>query len=236
MANLTGSPQIKKFYDDVYRSGDIRDNPKLYRWVMRLLRPAHSMRILDAGCGIGCLLNEAVKDGALAFGIDISYEAAAKAAKTLPAARVSVGDGEKIPFKDGSFDCVASLGSIEHFVSPENGIRELARVLKPGSRAVLLLPNSFYLGDILKVMRSGGYEEPWQIQEKSLTREGWKKAIEQNGFIVEETLGYNKFPEFFQPGTFKVKSVKKFINTFMMKRFCPLNLSWQFVYVCRKPR
>jgi SAM-dependent methyltransferase len=225
---------IKKFYNDVYRKGDIRDNSRLYRWIISLINPVASGRLLDVGCGVGCLLYEANKRNINVFGLDVSYEALAKARKMMPSMRASVADGERLPFKDDSFDSVVSLGSIEHFLHPERGIEEIGRVSKINGKIVLLLPNSFYLGDVLKVLFRGRSDEQWQIQEKLLTRDQWRLFIESNGLKVDKIYRYNKYPEFFQEGTLKVKSLRKYIKTFFMKYLCPFNLSWTFVYVCRK--
>lgn len=226
---------IKEFYNHIYKEGDIRDNIRLYRWILALVNPEAPVRLLDVGCGIGCLLSEAAKRGVDVFGIDISQQGLAKVKCDFPFAKVCVADGEEIPFKDNSFEYLFSLGSVEHFLHPDKGIREAERVLKSNGYAILLLPNSFYFGDILKVLFLGKADPQWQIQEKLLTKEEWRSLIESNGLTVEKIYGYNKYPEFFNDGTFKIKSLRKYIKTFLMKYFCPLNLSWQFVYVCRKP-
>lgn len=231
------SDRIKEFYEDVYQKGDIRDNSRLYRWIIRLARPASGAYLLDIGAGIGCLLEEVIKNGCITFGLDISQEALTKAKKKLPLAKLCVANGEKIPFKDASFDNIVSLGSIEHFLNPGNGIKEITRLLKDNGRAILLLPNSFYLGDILKVLFKGRpQQEQWQIQEQLLAKDEWRELIKANGLRAEKIYGYNKYPEFFQRGTLKIKSIKKYIQTSLMRYLCPLNLSWQFVYVCRKIR
>jgi len=225
---------IKGFYDSVYKTGDIRDNMRLYRWIVRLINPDPSTSLLDVGCGIGCTFFETQEKKISGFGLDISLEALGKAKQAFPGVRLCVADGEKIPFRDESFDNAVSLGSIEHFLSPETGIKEISRVLRNKGKAALILPNSFFLGDILKVMFRGRCEEAWQIQEKVMTLEQWRALIEENGLKVERIFGYNKFPELFKEGTLKMKSIRKFIKTFLMKHLCPLNLSWQFVFVCRK--
>lgn len=226
--------KIKEFYNNIYKRGDIRDNRRLYHWIMSLIRPPAHARLLDVGCGVGCLLNEANKKDLRVFGLDISYEALSKARLRLPTIKGCVADGEKIPFRNSSFDIVVSLGSIEHFLYPERGIREISRVLKKNEYAILLLPNSFSLENILKVLSIGKTEAQWQIQERLLTKEGWRSLIEENGLVVERIFGYNKFPELFKEGTFKVKSIKKYIRVFLLKHLCPLNFAWTFVYICRK--
>lgn len=53
-----------------------------------------------------------------------------------------VGDGQAMDFPDNSFDTVLCLQVLEHVPRPEQMIRELARVLRPGGRAVLLVPQT----------------------------------------------------------------------------------------------
>lgn len=226
--------EIKNFYDEVYRGGDIRDNALLYRWIARLIDAGRGESLLDVGCGTGCSFKSLNTINVKMFGLDISIEALKKLKKSNPEINLCSGDGERLPFADGSFDKVISLGSIEHFPDPGKGLAQICRVLKPKGRALFILPNSFYLGDILKVIFTGGLEEAWQIQEKLLTKSQWKMLIEENGFVVNKVYGYNKFPELFQSGTLKFKSLGKFIKLTIMRLICPLNLSWQFVYICDK--
>jgi SAM-dependent methyltransferase len=231
---MVNKNNIKEFYNDLYRKGDIRDNRRLYSWIVKLLKPFPGARVLDIGCGVGCLLYEAAQKRADVFGLDLSQEALKKVKSLIPSAKICVADGERVAFKDNSFDRVVSLGSVEHFLSPESGISEAARILKGDGVAILLLPNSFFLGEILKVARTGKCDQQWQIQERLLTREEWRLLIEKNGLKVEKIYGYNKYPELFQEGSWKIKSISKFIRVFFMHYFCPLNLSWEFVYLCRK--
>jgi SAM-dependent methyltransferase len=51
-----------------------------------------------------------------------------------------VGVGEKLPFKDGSFDLVLSLAVLEHVRDPFACARELIRVLKPGGTMLCAVP------------------------------------------------------------------------------------------------
>ena len=43
-----------------------------------------------------------------------------------------------MPFRDGSFDAIYSMGTIEHFDETERAVEEMARVLKPGGRVCIL--------------------------------------------------------------------------------------------------
>ena len=43
-----------------------------------------------------------------------------------------LADAERLPFADGSFDCVVSLYALLHFPHPKRAVAEMLRVLKPG--------------------------------------------------------------------------------------------------------
>ena len=49
--------------------------------------------------------------------------------------------GEVVPFRNNSFDRVLCQSSLDHFANPEVGMREIARILKPGGVAVIGLVN-----------------------------------------------------------------------------------------------
>jgi ubiquinone/menaquinone biosynthesis C-methylase UbiE len=48
-----------------------------------------------------------------------------------------------LPFRDASFDAIYSIGTIEHFDETERAVEEMARVLKPGGRAIIGVPNRY---------------------------------------------------------------------------------------------
>jgi ubiquinone/menaquinone biosynthesis C-methylase UbiE len=75
----------------------------------------------------------------------------ALAHRRLPAATERLVEGviESLPFTDASFDAVAVTGVLEHS-EIERALRELARVLRPGGKAVFSYPNPNGLYDIWK--------------------------------------------------------------------------------------
>ena len=138
----------------------------------------------------------ASRQGARAYGIDISepiVRQARDAFQTTPAARhrllPSVGDVRELPFRDGSFDAIYSMGTIEHFDETERAVREMARVLKPGGRAIVGVPNRYdpFLRPLfVSVLHAAGlYGYGF---EKSYSRSGLKRMLEKAGLdVVAET-------------------------------------------------
>jgi SAM-dependent methyltransferase len=60
--------------------------------------------------------------------------------RTAATARLEVARAEELPFEGGTFDVVVAIGVLEH-ADLDGSLRELARVLRPGGRAVLGLLN-----------------------------------------------------------------------------------------------
>jgi 2-polyprenyl-3-methyl-5-hydroxy-6-metoxy-1,4-benzoquinol methylase len=63
-----------------------------------------------------------------------------RARKRLRSDRIThtTADLTKLPFSDGQFDAVVCGWVLEHLPDPRPGLRELARVLRPGSKLLLL--------------------------------------------------------------------------------------------------
>jgi len=58
-----------------------------------------------------------------------------------PVARAA---GEHLPFADGTFDLILSHEVLEHVADDRKAVAEVTRVLRPGGRAVLFVPNRGY--------------------------------------------------------------------------------------------
>jgi SAM-dependent methyltransferase len=84
-------------------------------------------------------------------GIDASEEMVAAARDRLPeaASRFERAEIEALPWEDASFDAVTATGVLEYSDVPR-ALRELARVLRPGGRAIVSYPNPSALYGIWK--------------------------------------------------------------------------------------
>ena len=139
------------------------------------------------------ILGWAAHRGARAYGVDISEPTVrqARAAFTRDSGplRAAAADVRALPFRDASFDLIYSMGTIEHFDETEQAVREMARVLKPGGRAIIGVPNRHdpFLRPLLAtVMQAVGlYAYGY---EKSYSRRALRDMLERAGFtVVAET-------------------------------------------------
>lgn len=231
------SKDIISDYNRIYCGSGIRTNSGYYRWLVNLLRPKPNTNLLDVSCGEGIFLREVSRKhkSIKTFGLDISDIAISLAEINSPQSILMVADGQRIPFPDKTFDYLTCLGSLEHYLDPGSGLKEIARVAKDDARFCMVLPNSLSIDLFLHIIRKG--EKPvnnFQILEKTATKKEWIALLNKNGFLVKAAYGSNLWPELFQEGTFKLKSLSKYISRSLIKYFCPLNLAREFVFICSK--
>ncbi|MCI4364311.1 MAG: class I SAM-dependent methyltransferase [Thermoplasmata archaeon] len=113
---------------------------RLLAWALRPQRRWH--RILDLGCGSGRLFGTLRVEGSTYVGMDVDRQALQWGAAAFDHARaggVLQGDGSHLPFVDSSFSAVVAVRVYHRVESSEGLLREIARVLEPGGRLVLLV-------------------------------------------------------------------------------------------------
>ncbi len=99
----------------------------------------HGARILDVGCGRGVLLAELADRGFEAHGFEISDTAAAGAD---PRAQIRIADDLALArYPDGFFDEVIVWHVLEHLANPRETLLEIRRILRPGGRLAVSVPN-----------------------------------------------------------------------------------------------
>jgi ubiquinone/menaquinone biosynthesis C-methylase UbiE len=102
-----------------------------------------SKRILDVGSGAGQIVRHLLKYAdadATITGLDLSPEMLRRARMRLNSDRPQFvsADLARLPFNDGAFDCVTCGFVLEHLPEARPGLAELARVLVPGGRMLLM--------------------------------------------------------------------------------------------------
>jgi demethylmenaquinone methyltransferase/2-methoxy-6-polyprenyl-1,4-benzoquinol methylase len=119
---------------------------RAWKWfAVQLARLRPGERVLDVASGSGDLaraIARRVMPGGQVLMTDINArmlahgrDRLADAGFLLPAAQC---DAERLPFRDGSFDCVTVGFGLRNMTHKERALREMTRVLKPGGRVLVL--------------------------------------------------------------------------------------------------
>ncbi|MGH7715956.1 MAG: class I SAM-dependent methyltransferase, partial [Vulcanimicrobiaceae bacterium] len=117
---------------DVYRSGYSR---ALYDVLSEYgFKPGST--VLDVACGTGFGSEPLEKRGLRVTAVDISEPMLDKARIRLKESRLVLGDAEKLPFKDGSFEAVVCAQAI-HWMDQPAALTEMTRVTVPGGRVAI---------------------------------------------------------------------------------------------------
>jgi SAM-dependent methyltransferase/uncharacterized membrane protein YbhN (UPF0104 family) len=109
------------------------------RAVLQLARIRAGERVVDIGCGDGWFALEAKRRGAQVVAIDASPEMVSAVAARVDEARV--GDLEHLDL-ERQYDCVLAIGVLDFVSEPREAMANLARLVGPGGRLVVLVPRT----------------------------------------------------------------------------------------------
>jgi SAM-dependent methyltransferase len=149
--------------------------------------------VLDYGCGDGDFSIMLAARGARVFGVDISLKlieqaraSAALIGRNRNTPEFLVGDAQRTPFNDATFDYVVGNGALHH-LDLEKAFTEIARVLKPGGKAVFLEP--MYNHPLLWTLRRltpkshTVDERPLSFADIERTRKGFRSCHHREHFL-----------------------------------------------------
>jgi ubiquinone/menaquinone biosynthesis C-methylase UbiE len=226
----------RQAYDDIYTEGDISQRDSFYLWLNQLFALQPGECYLDVSCGRVQLPGLAQQQGAIAHGLDLSH-AALKAGRASSAVNNLVtANSQQLPYASHSFDVVSNIGSLEHYVNMYAAVREMTRVLRPGGRAYVLVPNTFSLTtNIWIALRQGRTSIDNQPIQRYAARLEWQALIESYGLQVEKTYKYEReWPRTRTDWGYYLSHPKDMVRL-LFQPFVPLNLAFCFLFVARKP-
>ncbi len=136
MGDTSPWPRVKS---EIY--GLCGRNPKSNRLVPSIaeLEPDHV--VLDIGCGPGAAVRAAAGVVARAVGVDRSeamITIARRRSRLFSNVEYFVAGAEDLPLPDAMFDRVWTIHAFHHWESPDQGIVECLRVIKPGGRLLIV--------------------------------------------------------------------------------------------------
>jgi 2-polyprenyl-3-methyl-5-hydroxy-6-metoxy-1,4-benzoquinol methylase len=141
--------RLRALYPEEYYGGPGRKFQPMIEALVRAVGERHTSflsrelttgaRILDLGCGRGVILGALAEQGFEVHGFEISAEAARGAD---PRAEIRIAENLKdAEYPAASFDQVIIWHVLEHVDDPVGTLREAHRILKPGGRLIVAVPN-----------------------------------------------------------------------------------------------
>ena len=167
--------------------------------------------VLDAGCGIGWVLNELIGPCiALGVGIDLSAKmiAIASSRRTLPHVSFVTADSANTPFESDKFSHIVSVESIYYTPQPLETLKEWLRIAMPGGRLGLVIdlyqgnPAATYWVDALPITVHNLSATEWQTL---LSSAGWANAAYRRIPLPTQTADSDFTPSQYFPdyGTYR---------------------------------
>lgn len=224
----------EKFYDTIAEEFDqimnMYDTNRRIEVLFDDFMGGHDLKgklLLDGGCGSGWFSGKALQRGARVISLDIAKNLVVVAQRKNPEISGVCGSILSLPFADNTFDYIISSDVIEHTQEPYQATEELIRVLKPGGRLGITVPNksiwyfSLILANLLGIRKYKGYEN-WVPYFK------FKHFLEARGLTILDYKGIHLFP-----------FVIKFLNGFLYRldKICQRKLGFMMVNLaafCKK--
>ena len=157
-------------------------------------RFSKDLRILDIGCGGGEFLIQLKEMGfsnLSATDID-QYSDLSKNNVNFKKVDLCY---EKLPWQDNYFDLITAWEVFEHLENPHFLIKEITRVLKPGGKVVISMPNVFHIISKLIFLKTDDFPR-WNWKNNHITV--YSKSIFNKAFLKNLKLEEIKYfmPEF----------------------------------------
>lgn len=159
---------------------------RLAQW---LPQPAEKQHVLEVGCGPGKYVALLSALGFTVTGVDPHEFPQWERLRDAHGCRLmNRVHAEKLPFPDRSFDHVTCLGTLLYLKDPDQGFREIRRVLRPGGQLIVRNVNrgNHY------TRRTGMPLDP--ASQNLYTMNELRSFLESHGFAIEDSYAWGYFP------------------------------------------
>lgn len=183
-----------EYFSNIYGAG-------IVKFIKMATDLSGGRRVLDYGCGPGFLIEHLLREKITCRGFDFSEVSVNRVNERFassPYWKGAISANElPLPFKDGEFDLVTCLETLEHLddATLEATLNEISRVLAPGGMAVFTTPHDENLR-AASIMCPFCNCEFHRVQHvRSFDRRTLAEQVERRGFSVLfcDTLDFENF-------------------------------------------
>lgn len=159
-----------------------------------------SGKLLDIGCGPAVMTEEIVGLGFSYDGIDIAEKMVEEAKKRMPNQNFRVGRVEKIDSAENSYNVVVAMGLVEYLDNQNDALQEIRRVLKPGGKAFISVPNwwspnrmwdRYIISPISKLLQPFKKNKYDGVIHREYGKKEYSRILKKTGFEVIDSAYYN---------------------------------------------
>src|ERR1043166_587794 len=136
--------------------------------------------ILEVGCGEGMMF-----DGTAMSPVQMDVSITRVSRASGKCRFLLCADGYDLPFRDASFEVVLLIAVLEHTREPRRILAEARRVLKPGGRAVMVVPNDVTMSAGRLALRNFPIRYPDHV---TFTTPGKMRRWLADGFRISEAF------------------------------------------------
>jgi SAM-dependent methyltransferase len=141
-AEVNWSDELEALHEDATRTHFL--DVQTRRVIVAALAPAipPDGTAADLGCSSGLLLAQlhAARPDVALVGVDLVSSGLERAREVVPSATLVLADATDLPLGDATVDALSAVNVLEHVPDDALALREIARVLRPGGRAAVVVP------------------------------------------------------------------------------------------------
>ena len=156
---MTVIDNSRSSYDEFWRSDEIvssyQDEVRrvFFKEVWSACQKYVHGKVADIGCGSGFFLQLLAKHAAHhgIYGVDFSSSSIVRCRQEIPEGKFLLGEICRLGCRDGAFDTVICMETLEHVERPDEAVREIMRVCRDGGYVIITIPKGqcdHYIGHL----------------------------------------------------------------------------------------
>ncbi|MDT5271687.1 MAG: hypothetical protein QOH49_3873 [Acidobacteriota bacterium] len=178
-------------YDLDTETMDVQDFEN-FKTVIPYMIEASGQRVLEVAAGSGIILEMLLNAGKDAHGLDLSEGLleVARVKRGIASERLQVGDADRLPYADASFDAACVFRSLHHMENPPTVLREMSRCVR---KAVFVYDSAGGRSRMVKrTLQTVGLYQPIYYLMRGQRDTGYRPANETEGpvkvFYAEDVI------------------------------------------------